>query len=139
VKQAGTFSVSEWLSASSDCNSDGSRCGNIGEDYCRRRNDGGGAGGPSADGASSSDVLHLPNPLGAFVCDGCGRKADAGAAGAASEALDWTPRRHGGVNGSSTGGRRKSGFYVPAAAAQRHPAAPTAPRSPAPSLLPTVR
>jgi hypothetical protein len=138
--QAGNLSVAEWLSTSTDCES---HCG-VGEEYCGQRtsHNGGGANRAQSANAGLCGGLRLPGPLGSLACDGCARhNADVShpsAAGAAGEPLDWTPRGRRGVD-SSSNGRRKPGFYVAAAAAQRHPTVPPSPRTPAPSLLPTVR
>ncbi len=136
--QAGNFPVTEWLSASIiSVVGDGSRSGNDDGSNCGHRTfkDCDSCGSPCSADAGSGGGLRLPGSLGAFMCWQQG--ADADSAGAVGEPPALKPRR--GVADGGSSARRKSGCYVAAVAALRHPTAPPSPRTPAPSLLPTVR
>lgn len=114
-----------------------------GEANCRPRtlNDIGDTGRSCCADAGSISGLHqvyLPGPLGAFVCDGCCRQnAEIHSAGPAGEPQASKPQA--GVTVGTSSVPRKSGNYVVAAAALRHPSFQPSPCTPAPTLLPTVR
>jgi hypothetical protein len=140
--QVGNFPVTQWLSSSIYLKSDlgdSSRSGDVDGACCGHptfRNCGSCYHSGSADaGASTSGGLRIPGPLGSFACGNCCQQK--ASVDHASEPLAWKQRR--GIAEVRSSERRKTACYVAAAAALQHPTTPPSPRTPAPSLLPTVR